>query len=261
MSPNLIRTHLRQRANVISAADSAIGLTNALIILTRKAVPGTTMTEHGPMIARVNGVTRITNVGTAGTVPNHGTEGVTTMMTGGTVTMIIMAAAGLRIDTGSRIIIAPMDNEATMTEAGRGNGAISTITQVDTNKTRIIITEGTNTIVDKEVVHKSGASPTMGEAMVEITAAGIIPETDGEEMIQPQTTTKIPMGTTTATTRITRGTTTPTLATTIITMVTITLTTVELTIIVLVASPASATEVGTVMTVGAVLLSGRIRLA
>ena len=250
MSHNLIRTHLLQRASAISAAEPDIGLTNALIILTRKAVLGTTLTEHGPMIARVNGVTRITNVGTAGTVPSHGTGGVTTIMTGETVTMMIMAAAGLRIDTGSRIIIAPMGNEATVTEAGRGIGAISPITQVDTNKTSIIITEGTNTMVDKEVVRKSDVCPTTGEAMVEITATGNIPETDGEELMQPQTTTKI-----------TPGTTTPTLATTIITMVTTTLTTVELTITVLVARPASATGVGTVMTVGAVLLSGKMRLA
>ena len=117
-------------------------------------------------------------------------------------------------------------------------------------------------MVGKEVVRKNDAGLTTGEAMEE-TAAEIIPGIDGGEMMQPQTTTttKIPMGTTAVTTRITWGTTTPTVAATIITVVTITLTTVALTITILVVSPASATGVGTVMTVEAALLSERMRLA
>ena len=80
------------------------------------------------MTAHVNGVHRITNGGTAGTVPSHGTGGVTTIIAGETVTVMIITAAGLWIDKGIEMIITPMGSDPTMTEARRGIDVINTAT-------------------------------------------------------------------------------------------------------------------------------------
>ena len=80
------------------------------------------------MTARVNGVNRITSGGTAETGRSHRTGGGATIITAVTVTVMMITAAGLWIDKGTKMIITPMGSGTTMTEVGREIGVISTAT-------------------------------------------------------------------------------------------------------------------------------------